>query len=154
MHARELEERATAFADLREYVAAEQTDSARAARLHARIVDRIQHLHRLAAQSKGSRLLDDVLPALGNLFELRQRLTAADFAAAFDRTYRAFKAVEQRLSELVDAALDESAMQRLADQAQASGFHDVRFVPLYQDDGVLVGWHLDMRTAPVGSETR
>ena len=143
-HARELEERAQAFADLREYVAAERTDPVGATRLQARMMERMQHMHDLAAQSKGSRLLADVLPALGNLFELRKRLSAADFAAAFDSTHRAFKAAEQRLRDLLDAALDEPAMRRLADRARANGFQEVRFAPLAQEAGVLVGWQLDM----------
>ena len=151
-HARELDERAAAFADLREYVAAERTDAERAARLHARIVERIAHLHRLSAQSKGSQLLADVLPALGRLFELRQRLSPSEFDEAFDRTYRAFKAALQRLREMIDAALDEPAMQRVAAQARAAGFGDVRFAPLVQDAGTLVGWQLDMISAPIAGE--
>ena len=146
-HARELEERATAFSDLREYVAAERTDADRAARLHARIVERIADLHRLSEQSKGSRLLADVLPALGKLFELRQRMSAGEFAEAFERTYRAFKAAEQRLREMIDAALDEPAMRRIADQARAAGFAEIRYAPLAQEPGVLVGWQLDMTSA-------
>jgi len=151
-HARELEERAAAFSDLREYVAAERADADRAARLHARIVERIQHLHRLADQSKGSRLLADMLPALGRLFELRQRLSPGEFAQAVDRSYRAFKAGEQRLREMIDVALDEPAMQRAADQARGAGFSDVRFAPLIQDAGTLVGWQLDMISAPIPGE--
>jgi len=146
-HARELEERASAFSDLREYVAAERTDADRAGRLHARIGERIAHLHRLSAESKGSRLLADVLPALGKLFELRQRLSPAEFGEALDRAYRAFKAGEQRLREMIGVALDAGAMGRLADQARASGFRDVRFAPLTQDAEFLVGWQLDMRSA-------
>ena len=151
-HARELEERAAAFSDLREYAAAERTDADRAARLHARMVERIAHLHRLSAQSKGSRLLADMLPALGKLFELRQRLSPREFAEAVDRSYRAFKAGEQRLREMIDVALDEPAMQRVADQARDAGFRDVRFAPLIQDANILVGWQLDMRSAPVPGE--
>jgi hypothetical protein len=93
--ARELEEQAQAFVDLREYVAAERTDSARAARLMERMSERMRSMRDLAAHSKRSRLLADVLPALGDLFELRTRLSPGDFAAAFDRTYGAFKAAEQ-----------------------------------------------------------
>ena len=146
-HARELEERAAAFADLRDYVAAERTDADRAALLHARIVERIGHLHRLSAQAKGSRLLADVLPALGKLFELRQQLPPREFTEAFERTYRGFKAAEQRLREMIDAALDEAAMRLVADQARAAGFRDVRFAPLAQDPDVVVGWQLDMTSA-------
>ena len=143
-HSRELEERAQAFTDLREYVAAERTDSARAARLTERMAERMGSMHDVAARSKGSRLLADVLLALGDLFELRKRLPPADFAAAFDRTYGAFKAAEQRLRDLLGAALDEPAMGRLAQAARASGFCDVRFAPLSQEDGVLIGWQLEM----------
>ena len=152
-HARELEERATAFSDLREYVAAERTDPDLAARLHARILERIAHLHRLSEQSKGSRLLADVLPALGQLFELRQRTSAPEFSAAFERTYRGFKAAEQRLREMIDAALDEPAMRLLADQARAAGFRDVRFAPLAQDPDSVVGWQLDMTSAAAPNGT-
>jgi len=148
-HAHELEERAAAFTDLREYAAAERMDANRAARLHARIMERTQLLHGLAARSKGSQLLADMLPALGKLFELRQRLPASEFAQAVDRSYRAFKAGEQRLREMIDAALDEPAMRRIADQAQDAGFRDVRFAPLIQDADILVGWQLDMRSASV-----
>jgi len=148
-HARDLEERAAAFSDLREYVAAERTDADRAARLHARMVERIAYLHRLSAQSKGSQLLADVLRALGKLFELRQRVSPAEFEQAVDRSYRAFKAGEQRLREMIDAALNEPAMRRIADQARATGFRDVRFAPLIQDADILVGWQLDMRSASI-----
>jgi ubiquinone/menaquinone biosynthesis C-methylase UbiE len=150
-HARELEERAAAFSDLREYVAAERADADRAARLHARIAERIAHLHHLSAQSKGSRLLAEMLPALGKLFDLRQRLSPADFAEAVDRSYRAFKAAEQRLREMIDAALDEPGMKRIADQARAAGFHGVHFAPLIQDADNLVGWQLDMTSAPLAT---
>jgi SAM-dependent methyltransferase len=151
-HARELEERAAAFTDLREYVAADRTDAERAARLHTRIVERIQHLHLLADQSKGSRLLADMLPTLGRLFELRQRLSPGEFEQAVDRSYRAFKAGEQRLREMIDVALDEPAMQRVADQARDAGFCDVRFAPLTHDADTLVGWQLDMRSASVSGK--
>lgn len=148
LHAREFEDRAAAFADLRAFVAAERSDAARAAQLYARMTERMQHLHRVAAASKGSNLLAGVLlPALGNLFERRQQLSAADFTAAIDATHRAFKATEQRLRELVDAALDDAAMRRLADQARASGFRDVQFAPLWQDAENLVGWRLDLTAA-------
>jgi hypothetical protein len=148
LHARELEDRADAFADLREFVAAERSDAVRAARLYARMTERTQHLHRLAAESKGSNLLAGVLlPALGNLYERRQRLSAADFNEAVDATHRAFRATAQRLRELVDAALDEAGMRRLADQAGASGFGDVQFAALWQDTENLVGWRLDMTAA-------
>ena len=145
LHARELEERAQAFDDLRAYVAAERADAAQAAALHARITARMRDLHALAATSKGSSLLADVLPALGRLFELRQQLAPDDFARAFDSAYRSFKALERRLSELVDAALDEAAMRALADLARASGFDAVRHAPLVQDGAFLVGWQLDMQ---------
>ena len=144
--ARELEEQAQAFVDLREYVAAERTDSPRAARLMERMSERMRSMRDLAAHSKRSRLLADVLPALGDLFELRTRLSPGDFAAAFDRTYGAFKAAEQRLRDLLHAALDESAMGRLALKARACGFRDVRMAPLSQEDGILIGWQLDMST--------
>ena len=148
LHAREFEDRAAAFADLREFVAAERRDAARAARLYARMTERMQHLHRLAAESKGSNLLAGVLlPALGNLFERRQQMSAAGFAAAVDATHRAFKATERRLRDLVDAAVDEAAMRRLADQARGSGFRDVQFAPMWQDAESLVGWRLDMTAA-------
>jgi ubiquinone/menaquinone biosynthesis C-methylase UbiE len=146
-HAYELDERAAAFSDLRDFVAAERTDTTRAARLHARIVERIAQLHRLSVQSKGSRLLADVLPALGRLFELRQQLSPAEFTEAFERTHRAFEAARQRLRDMIDAALDESGMRRIADQARAAGFCDVRFAPLAQEAGTLVGWQLDMTSA-------
>jgi ubiquinone/menaquinone biosynthesis C-methylase UbiE len=148
-HARALEHDAGAFADLREYVAAERVDAARAAQLHARMTERMQHLHRLAAQAQGSRLLAGVLPALAQLFELRQELSAHDFATAFEAAQSAFNAAVRRLNDLVDAALDETAMASLADQARASGFHEVRFEPLLQDAHLLVGWGLDMRSAAV-----
>jgi len=148
-HARELEEGAAAFTDLRDYVAAERTDADRAGRLHARMSERIAHLHRLSARSKGSQLLADVLPALGRLFELRRQVSSAQFAEAFEHTYRAFKAAEQRLREMIDAALDEPAMRRIADQARATGFRDARYAPLVQDGGILVGWQLEMRSASV-----
>lgn len=147
-HARELEEHAGAFSDLREYVAAERTDAARAAQLHARMTERMQRLHLLSAQSQGANLLAGVLPALAQLFELRQRMSADDFAMACDAAYQAFKAAEQRLEDLVHAALDEAAMQRLVDRACASGFGDVRFAPVWQDSQLLVGWCLDMTAAP------
>jgi hypothetical protein len=89
-----------------------------------------------------------MLPTLGRLFELRQRLSPGEFAQAVDRSYRAFKAGEQRLREMIDAALDEPAMQRIAGEARAAGFQDVRFAPLIQDADILVGWQLDMRSAP------
>ena len=148
LHARELEDRAGAFADLRAFVAAERSDAAQAAQLYARMTERMQHLHRLAAESKGSNLLAGVvLPALGKLFERRQRLSAAEFSAALDAVHRGFKATEQRLRELVDAALDEAAMVRLVDQAQDCGFRDVQSSPLWQDAEDLVGWRLDMTAA-------
>jgi ubiquinone/menaquinone biosynthesis C-methylase UbiE len=151
-HAHELEVGAEAFTDLREYVAAERRDPERAARVHARIAERIQRMHGLKAQSKGSRLLDDMLPALGKLFELRQRLSPGEFEQAVDRSYRAFKAGEQRLREMIDVALDEPAMQRVAEQALAAGFSDVRFAPLIQDGDFLVGWQLDMTSASAADQ--
>ena len=88
LHARELEDRAAAFADLREFVVAERSNDAKAARLYARMTERMQHLHRLAAESKGSNLLAGVvLPALGNLYERRQQLSAAEFTAALDAVH-------------------------------------------------------------------
>ena len=150
-HACELEENAHAFADLREYVAAERKDPRSAARLQVRMSERMEKVHELAARSKGSRLLADVLPALGNLFESRKHLSAADFAAAFDRTYQRFKAAEQRLRDLLNAALDEPALRCLADRARADGFQEVRFGPISQEEGVLVGWQLDV-AAPKSAE--
>ena len=147
LHARELEDRA-AFADLREFVAAERRDRTKAARLYARMTERMQHLHRLASESKGSNLLAGVvLPALGNLYERRQRVSAAEFTAAIDAVHRGFKATEQRLRQLVDAALDEAATSQLADRARSSGFRGVQFSPLWQDAESLIGWRLDMTAA-------
>ena len=150
-HARELEENARAFADLREYVAAERKDPRSASRLQVGMTGRMQKAHELATRSKRSRLLADVLPALGSLFESRRHLSAADFAVAFDRTYRGFKAAEQRLRDLLNAALDEPAMRSLADRAAAHGFQDVRFAAVTQDEGILVGWQLDV-AAPTSAE--
>jgi hypothetical protein len=149
LHAREFEDRSAAFADLREFVGAEHTDAARAARVYARMTERMEHLHGLASAAKGSNLLADVLlPALGDLYERRQRLSAAEFNAALDSVHRGFKATEQRLHELVDGALDEEAMSGLAQLARATGFSDVQFAPQWQDAENLVGWRLDMTVAP------
>jgi ubiquinone/menaquinone biosynthesis C-methylase UbiE len=148
LHARELEDRATAFADLREFVAAERNDPPRAARVYARMTERMQQLHALAEESKGSNLLAGVLlPALGNLYERRQQMSAANFNAAIDATHRSFKATEQRLRELVDAALDKEGMSHLAELARGSGFRDAQFEPQWQDAEYLVGWRLDMTAA-------
>jgi len=144
-HAQELEERAGAFADLRDYVAAERSDPSQAALIHARMTERMQHLHRLASQSTGSTLLAGVLPALARLFELRRTLSPVQFDAAFAGAHQAFKAAESRLVDLVSAAIDEAGIHTIAAQARAAGFEDIHHAPVWEDEKTLVGWGLDMR---------
>jgi hypothetical protein len=52
---------------------------------------------------------------------------------------------------MIDAALDEPGMRRIADQARAAGFQDVRYAPLAQEAGMVVGWQLDMTSAAASS---
>ena len=144
-HAQELEERAGAFADLRDYVAAERSDPSKAAEIHARMTHRMQHLHRLASQSTGSTLLAGVLPALARLFELRRTLSAEDFATAFAGAHQAFKAAERRLGDLVAAAVDETGLEAIEEQARAAGFIGIRHATVREDAATLVGWVLEMR---------
>jgi ubiquinone/menaquinone biosynthesis C-methylase UbiE len=144
-HAHELEQRAGAFADLREYVAAERGDPSQAAVIHARMTQRMQHLHRLASQSTGSTLLAGVLPALARLFELRRTLSPDDFETAFAGAYQAFKAAECRLADLVAAAIDEAGIEAVAEEARTAGFVGIQHAPVWEDDARLVGWALEMR---------
>jgi ubiquinone/menaquinone biosynthesis C-methylase UbiE len=145
-HAQELEERAGAFTDLRDYVAAERSDPSQAAVIHARMTRRMQHLHRLASQSTGSKLLAGVLPALARLFELRRTLSAEDFATAFADAHQAFKAAERRLADLVAAAVDETGLEAIEEQARAAGFVGIRHATVQEDATTLVGWVLEMQT--------
>ena len=150
LHADELEHRADAFTDLRAFVSAERNRAATTTTLHSRMIERMQNLHRLAAESKGSNLLAGVLlPALGDLYERRRAMSSTDFNAALDETYRSFKAMEQRLHELIDASLDETAIQHLANVAGECGFCDVQFAPLWHDAENLVGWQLDLVAAAI-----
>jgi len=144
-HAQELEQRAGAFTDLRDYVAAERSDPSKAAGIHARMTRRMQHLHRLSSQSAGSTLLSGVLPALARLFELRRTLSPADFERALAGAYQAFKAAEQRLIDLVAAATDEAGIDAVAGEARGAGFTGIQYAPVWEDETTLVGWALEMR---------
>jgi ubiquinone/menaquinone biosynthesis C-methylase UbiE len=144
-HAQELEQRAGAFADLRDYVAAERSDPSQAAGIHARMTQRMQHLHRLASRSTGSTLLAGVLPALARLFELRRTLSPDDFETAFAGAYLAFKAAERRLADLVAAAIDQTGIEAVAEEARAAGFVGIRHAPVWENEATLVGWALEMQ---------
>lgn len=147
-HAQELEHRAEAFSDLRAFASAERNRALGTDAIHSRMIERMQNMLRLAAESKGSNLLAGVLlPALGDLYDRRRALSSTDFNAALDAIYHSFKSMEQRLHELINASLDETAMQRLANLAGECGFHPVQFAPLWHDAENLVGWQLDLVAA-------
>lgn len=143
-HLRALEE-AGAFGLLEEYVAAERADPGRVAGLYAAMTSAMRAIHERAAAAANPQTLLDVLQALARLFELRGRLPPAEFDAALEDTYRAFKASQRRLEDLVAAALDDAGAERLLDLARRSGFGALRCEPLLQEGRVLVGWRLAMR---------
>lgn len=145
-HMRELEQ-AGAFSRLRDYVAAERGERDRLPSLYAELTASMQRVHAQLAGASNPQTLLDVLQALARLFELRGRLPAREFDAALDDTYRAFKAAERRLEDLVTAALDEDGARQLVDLVRESGFDEPECVPLLQDGGTLVGWRLAMRAA-------
>jgi ubiquinone/menaquinone biosynthesis C-methylase UbiE len=101
-------------------------------------------------QSSGAgsgHILAVALDASQKLLEARQSLRPAAVGLEVDRAEEEMRSSARRLNDLVGHAVDEEALDRIEQQAQAAGFSLIERQPLHHNGDNLVGWLLNMRRA-------
>lgn len=101
---------------------------------------KLEHQH--ANHAGHGSIFRATLEAVQKLLEMRKQAPATTVEREIDRVRAELRAGVRRVKDLVKAALSETDMKALAQQAGAAGLSQVEFSPLVHAGHQLVGWRM------------